>query len=167
MENPIAVVILIGWCFLLAAVVCGGGTFAALEAWHTSSGECDLTSNADQFPCYKKPNRRLRRATHHRKTQTLVNNTRIQSAAKILHNERQFIVLEAQVHQEKVACFVDGGAERSLISRTLHERLRLSDTPVEATIKGVGGAVTSVTKESEVPLHLGKKGRPVKALVCD
>ena len=32
---------------------------------------------------------------------------------------------------------------------------------------GVGGAITPVTKESVVPLRLGKKSRPVKALVCD
>ena len=62
---------------------------------------------------------------------------------------------------------MDGGAERSLISRNLHERLRLSDTSIEATIMGVGGAITSVTKESKVPLRLGKKSRPVVALVCE
>ena len=167
MENPIVVVILVGWCSLLAAVVYGGGIFAASEAWHTCSGECDHTSNADQFPCYKNPNRRLRRATRHRNTQILVNNRGTPSAAKVLHNDRRFIVLEAQVHQEKVTCFVDGGVERSLISRNLHERLKLCDTSIEATIMGVGGAITSLTKESKVPLRLGKKSRPVVALVCE
>ena len=32
---------------------------------------------------------------------------------------------------------------------------------------GVGGAITTVTKEGEVPLRFGKKNRLVKALVCD
>ena len=100
MENPIVVVILVGWCSLLAAVVYGGVIFAASEAWHTCSGEFDHTPNADQFPCYKNPNRRLRRATRHRKTQILLNNLGTPSAAKVLHNDRRFIVLEAQVHQE-------------------------------------------------------------------
>ena len=54
-----------------------------------------------------------------------------------------------------------------MISRTLHERLKLSETPIEATIMGVGGAITTVIKEGEVPLRFGKKNRPVKALVCE
>lgn len=52
-------------------------------------------------------------------------------------------------------------------SRTLHERLRLSDTHIEDTIMGVGGAITSVAKEGEVPRRFGKRSRPIKALVCD
>ena len=170
MESPIEVVILVAWCSILAAVVCGGGIFAAAsEAWHTSSGDCDYASGTDQVykkPPYK-PNRRQRRALRRRSKRILVNNTGIPSAAKILHNDRRFIVLEAQIYQERVTCFVDGGAERSLISRTLHERLKLSDKPIEATIMGVGGAVTPVTKESKVPLHLWKRNRPVEALICD
>ena len=35
------------------------------------------------------------------------------------------------------------------------------------TIMGVGGATTSVTEESEVPLRFGKTEKPVKVLVCD
>ena len=54
-----------------------------------------------------------------------------------------------------------------MISRTLHERLKLSETPIKSRIMGVGGAITTVTKEGEVPLRFGKKNRPVKALVCD
>ena len=167
MEIPIAVVNLVAWCFLLTVAVCRGGILATSETWHTSSGIGDHAQGADQFPFYKKPNRRLRRITRYRKTQILVNNLGTPSAAKILHKDRQFIVLKAQVNQEKVMCFVDGRAERSVISRTLHERLKLSDTPIEATIMGLGGAITPVTKEDKVPLRLGKKSRPVKALVCD
>ena len=62
---------------------------------------------------------------------------------------------------------MDRGAERSLISRTLHERPKLSDTPIEVTIMDMGGAITLVTEEGMVSLCLGKKGRPVKAFVCD
>lgn len=61
---------------------------------------------------------------------------------------------------------MDGGAERSLISQSLHEELALDATPYETTIMGVGGAATSVMHESRVLLHLGKREKPVKALVC-
>ena len=164
-------VILVAWCSVLAAVVCGGGIFAAAsEAWHTSSGDCDHTSGADQVhqnPLYKQ-NRRQRRALRRQpKTQILINNMGTSSTAKIRHNDRRFIVLEARVHQEKVTCFVDGGAECSLISRALHERLKLPSNSIEATIMGVGGAITPVSTESDIPLRLGKKERPIKALVCD
>ena len=76
MENPIAVVTLVAWCFLLAAVVCGGEIFAASDPnWHTSPGECNHASGADQVhhsPLYK-PNRRLRHTLNRR--ETLLNNT--------------------------------------------------------------------------------------------
>ena len=62
---------------------------------------------------------------------------------------------------------MDGGAERSLISRALHEELELDAAPYDTTIVGVGGATTTVLEESEVPLRLGKKEKAVKALVCD
>ena len=87
--------------------------------------------------------------------------------AKVLRCERRFIILEARIKQRRIKCFGDGGAERSIISRTLHEELKLDATPYKTTIMGVGGAATAVTMEREVPLHLGKKEKQVKALVCD
>ena len=160
-------VILVAWCYLLAAFVCGGGIFAASETWHTSSGDGDHAPGADQFPLYnKKPNRRLRRARRPRR-HTLINNTSTTSPVKVLQNDRRFVILEGRIKQEKVTCFVDGGAERSLITRALHERLKLRDNPLETTIMGVGGAAMAVTKESRVPLCLGKEERPVKALICE
>ena len=62
-------------------------------------------------------------------------------------------------------CFVDGGVEGSLISRALYEALELSATPYETTMIGVGGLTTAVMGERDVPLHLGRKERAVKALV--
>ena len=62
---------------------------------------------------------------------------------------------------------MDGGAERSIISRKLHEELKLNATPYETTIMGVGGAATAVTMESEVPHRLGKRERQTKALICE
>ena len=159
MENPIAVVILVAWCSALAAVVCGGGIFApASGAWHTSSGDCDHTPGADQVyqtPLYE-PNRRQRRALRRQPKQTFLNNTEI-PAAKVLQSERRFIILEGHIKQRRIECFVDGGAERSIISKALHEELKLDATPYETMIMGVGGTATAVTIESKVPLRLGKK----------
>ena len=170
MESPIEVAILVAWCSILAAVVCGGGIFAAAsEAWHTSSGDCDHTSGADQvyYSSFRKnPNRRQRRALRRQSEQTLINHMGAPDA-KVLQCERRFIILEARIKQRRVKCFVDGGAERSMISRALHEELKLDNTPYKTTIMGVGGAATAVTMESEVPLRLGKKEKQVKALVCD
>ena len=162
MEILISGVILAALCFLLAAVVCGGGIFAASGTWRTSSGECNHTLSADQFP-----NRRVRRAANHQRGRIHINQTENSAPAMVVPNNRRFIIIEARVHQTNVKCFIDGGAERSLISRALHEQLKLCDSPFETTIMGVGGATTPVTKESEIPLRLGKKERPVKALVCD
>ena len=169
MESPIAVVILVAWCSVLAAVVCGGGIFAAAsEAWHTSSGACGHVSGSDQSLCYKKPNRRLRRMRNRRKQQkTFLNNMIIPSTPGTIPNDRRFIMIEARMKQKRITCFVDGGAERSLISQALHEELKLDATPYETMIIGVGGAATAVTQESEVPLRLGKKEKRVKALVCN
>ena len=168
MENPIAVVILVAWCSILAAVVCGGGIFAATsEAWHTSSGHCDHASGADQVhknPLYKS-NRRLRRTINREKTS--LNNTITSPLPGVIPNHRRFIIIEARIKHRKITCFVDGGAEQSLISRALHKELRLDATPYETTVIGVGGAATAVTEESDVPLRIGKKEKQVKALVCD
>ena len=164
MEIPMSGVILVAWCSLLAALVCGGGIFAASEAWHTSPSDGDHAPSVDQFPCYEKPNRRLRRL---RAGRTLINHTQTSSPAKIIHNDRRFMILEGQIKQETVTCFVDGGAERSLITHTLHESLKLPSEPLETTIIGVGGAATAVIKASKVPLCLGKEERSVKALVCE
>ena len=166
MEYPTSGVFLAAWCFLLAAVVCGGRMFAS-KGRHTSPGECERASSVSQGSPYKKPNRRLRRISHLQTRRTLANNMTILSHAKTLHNDRLFIVLEARIHQEKVTCFVDGGAERSLITCALHERLRLQENPYKTTIMGIGGAATTITKESGVPLCLVKIKKPVKALVCD
>ena len=136
------------------------------ETWHTSPGECDHDPGADQSPRIK-TNRQTRRAAYHRGQRILVNQTKNSASATTGPNNRRFIIIEARVRQTIVKCFVDGGAERSLISRALHEKLNLRDNPFKTTIMGVGGATTPVTKESEVPLRLGKKERPVKALVCD
>ena len=88
-------------------------------------------------------------------------------SAESLPNTRHFIILEARIRKRQVRCFVDGRAERSLISRTIHEELNLRATPCKTIIMGVGGATTPVTEESQVPLCFGKKEKPVKALVCD
>ena len=169
MDSPIAVAILVAWCSVLAAVVCGWGIFAAAsEAWHTSSGDCDHTSGADQdhySSLYKKPNRRQRRALRRQSKQTLVNNMETPDA-KVLRCERRFIILESRIKQRRIKCFVDGGAERWILSQTLHEVLKLDATPYKTMIMGVGGAATAVTMESEVPLCLGKTEKQVKALVC-
>ena len=165
MEIPIAGVILVAWCSLIAAVVCGGGIFAASESWHTSFGDCDHASGEDQFPCYDKFNRRQRRTSRRQSQRTLINNTEIPTA-KVLRCERRFIILEARIKGKKVKCFVDGGAERSIISQSLYEELELLDTTYETTIMGVGGAATAVTRESEVPLRLGQKEKLVNPLVC-
>ena len=170
MKSPIVVAILVAWCSVLAAVVCGGGIFAAAsEAWHTSYGDCDHTSGADQVHysiLYRNPNRRQRRALRLQSKRTLINNMETPDA-KVLQCERRFIILEARIKQRRFKCFVDGGAERSIISRTLHDELKLYATPYETTIMGVGGAATAVTIESEVPLRVGKKEKQVRALVCD
>ena len=133
--------------------------------------ECNHTLGADQSPLYKplykNPNRRQGRTSYQQRRQILVNNTRTPSSAKTLRNERHFIILEARIKQRRITCFVDGGAERSLISRALHEELELDAAPYDTTIVGVGGATTTVLEESEVPLRLGKKEKAVKALVCD
>ena len=134
MESPISVAILVTWCSVLAAVVCGGGIFtAASEAWHTSSSNCDHTSGADQVhysSLYKKPNRRQGRALRRQSKQTFINNTETPDA-KVLRCERRFIILEARIKQRSVKCFVDGGAEQSIISRTLHEELKLDAAPTK------------------------------------
>ena len=170
MENPIAVVILVAWCSVLAAVVCGGGIFAAASgAWHTSYGNCDHTPGADQVyqnPPFK-PNRRQRRAFRSQSKQTSLNNTTSPTPHGAVPNARRFIIIEARIKQKKVTCFVDGGAERSIISRALHEELGLDANPYETTIMGVGGASTTVSEESKVPLRLGKRERIAKALVCE
>ena len=80
---------------------------------------------------------------------------------------RRIIIIEARIKQKKVTCFVDGGAERSMISRALHEELELDANPYETTIMGVGGASTTVSEESKVLLRLGKKEKAAKALVCE
>ena len=121
MENPIAVVILAAWCSALAAVVCGGGIFAATsEAWHTSSGDCDHTSGTDQVhltPLHKS-NRRLRPTLNRRKT--FLNNMITSPHSDVIPNQRRFIIIEARVKQKKITCCIDGGAERSIISRSFH-----------------------------------------------
>ena len=85
----------------------------------------------------------------------------------VLPNHRRFVIIEARIKQRKITCFVDGGAERSIISRAIHKELKLDATPYKTTIMGVGGAATAVTEESDVPLRLGKKEKQVKALICD
>ena len=168
MENPIAVVILAAWCSAFAAVGCRGGIFAAAsEAWHTSSGDCDHTSGMDQVhqtPLHKS-NRFLRCTLNRRKT--FLNNMITSSHSDVIPNHRRFIIIEARIKQKKMTCFIDGVAERSIISRSLHEDLNWNGSPYETTIMGVGGSPTPVTIESEVPLRFGKKERPVKTLVCD
>lgn len=93
-------------------------------------------------------------------------NTKIPTA-KVVRSERRFIIIEARIKHRKVKCFVDGGAERSIILQKVQEELKLAATPNEATIQGVGGAATTATKENEVPLFLGKKEATVKALGCN
>ena len=107
-----------------------------------------------------------RRALRQQSKRTLINNKKTPDA-KVLRCERRFIILEARIKQRRVKCFVDGGTERSIISRTLHEELKLDATPYETTIMGVGGAATAVTLESEVPLRLRKKEKQVRASVFD
>ena len=67
-------------------------------------------------------------------------------------NAQQFMIIEARVKQRKITCFLDGGAEPTLILRALHEELTLDATPYETMIMGVGGAANAVLQESKVPL---------------
>ena len=107
MEIPDSGVILAAWCFLLAAVVYGGGAFAASGTWHTSSGECDHNPSADLSSRKKYISRALCRQI----LRTLINNTST-PIAKTLPNKQGFIILEGNILHQKVRCFVDGGAER-------------------------------------------------------
>ena len=87
-------VILVASCSVLAAVVCGGGIFAAAsEAWHTSSGHCDHASGADQVhqtPLYKST-RRLRRTFNRRKA--FLNNMITSSPSGVVLTSRFSFVL--------------------------------------------------------------------------
>ena len=167
MEIPSSGVILAAWVLLLVTLVCGGGIFAASETWHTSSGECNHAMSADQFPSNTRLNRRLCRKFDQQKQPASLNNIITTPPHDIIPNNRRFIIIKARIHQKEVKCFIDGGAERSTISRSLHEDLNLNSSPCETTIIGVGGSTTLVTIESEVPLRLGKRERPARALVCD
>ena len=168
MESPIAVAMLVAWCSALAAVVCGGEILSATsEAWHTSSGDCDHVSGADQV--YQTPlkisNRRLRCTLNGKNRQKILLNNMTTFSPSAIPNNQRFIIIEARIKGEKVTCFVDGGAERSLITRALHEKLKLDAAPYETTIMGVGGAATTVPEESKVLLRLGKREKAVRALV--
>ena len=111
-------VTLVAWCSLFATLVCGGGIFVASKTWHTSAGECDHVASADQLKLAKNKGH-LRHTSHLPPRRTLINNTET-PAAKVLQCECRFIIIEACIKNRKVRCFVDGGAERSIILRKVH-----------------------------------------------
>ena len=144
-----------------------GGIFAPSETWHTSSGECNHAISADQFPSNTRLNRRLRCKFDRQKQPASLNNIITTPPHDIIPNNRRFIIIKARIRQREVKCFIDGGAERLIISRSFHEDLNVNSSRYETTIIGAGGSTTPVTIESEVPLRLRKRERPARALVCD
>ena len=108
------------WCLLLATVVCGGGTFSASGAWHTSSGKCDNASSTDQFP-REKPNRQARRAANHQGRRIHINQTRDPAQAMVIPNSRRFIIIDARVQE------TNGTAPRTIPDCAPSDDHRLAD----------------------------------------
>jgi hypothetical protein len=88
------------------------------------------------------------------------------NSLEVVADSRWFFVFEAVISDVFVRCFVDGGAECSLVLAATRERLGLKTSPCDVVIRGVGGAVTKITKLCEVLIQIKGEPRVIQALVC-